>query len=875
MIGRMAQIGLCLAGLCTAPLAAQPAGKAVAPRPVYLVPFSHLDFFWGGTREECLARGNRIIARAIQLAKQDHEFRFLIEDDDFVANYMESHSGSDEAADLKHLVKQGRIEIAPKWAAIFQDLQDGEMLARNLVYGKRYARSVFGVDPQAAQISDLPGYTPQYPQILRQSGTPYAVMTRMGPGDKSLFYWKAPDGSRALTWFTLRGYGWGAHLGLHNELTEARRTTIQKELAEVAGTTSSPIYMNWGSDLYAPTEKVAESLRTLNREGLQFTFSTPDEYFAKVSHRSDIPEVSGEIPSSWPNIVSSLPHLWQLVVPATNTLIAAEKFAAINHALHYAEYPQSVFDFLWKKLIESTDHNHDGQGGWPGDERKRSYSELSIIRGGEILRDSLRNIAERVRIPVKPSVPVVVFNPVSWQRTDLVKAHLTIYGDVVPASIAEYRKGMRLVDENGRDVPFQIAQYAENISRAVDIVFVAMDVPSLGYKTYYLRPADASPDLPQTAKIQLDSVNDVKEPRRALGFDVMENQFYRVSVDRATGSVVLFDRTLQREVVKDAEIVATEERGGNYIGIEPLSGRTFPEAIDEVEVEENNGVRAVIKITGHVVDIPVTQRLTLYQELKRLDVENIVEWRHPRLVRVEQLFPYPQPSARIQYGVAYGSNASDNLIPHTGPHMPDEIREQSWLQSRHIQNWIFAGDSTSGLTVSTGEQFMRLDPGVLRSQMLRGARYTSVKVVRGDAVGSMDYPPSGIYTFRYSLTSGAGDWRAQKSYRAGMNFNSPLLPVSVVDDISQKSLPPTQSFLGIESDTLVLSTVKKADGDDSIVVRLFEAEGAGAATSISFMGEKQRFQELNLLEEPVTAEERQQVKAEPCQIKTVKLRMER
>ena len=82
-------------------------------------------------------------------------------------------------------------------------------------------------------------------------------------------------------------------------------------------TTSSPIYMNWGSDLYAPNEKVAENVRLLNRDGMRFSFATPDDYFAKVKHEPDIPEVSGEIPSSWPNIVSSLPHLWQLVVPAT------------------------------------------------------------------------------------------------------------------------------------------------------------------------------------------------------------------------------------------------------------------------------------------------------------------------------------------------------------------------------------------------------------------------------------------------------------------------------------------------------------------------------------------------------------------------------
>src|SRR5262249_30391254 len=161
--------------------------------------------------------------------------------------------------------------------------------------------------------------------------------------------------------------------------------------------------------------------------------------------------------------------------------------------------------------------------------------------------------------------------------------------------------------------------------------------------------------------------------------------------------------------------------------------------------------------------------------------------------------------------------------------------KESWLSSRHIQNWIFAGNADWGVTVATGEQFMRLGEGVMRSQMLRGARFTSVKVVRGDSVGVMDYPPKGVYTFRYSISSGRGDWRANKSYRAGMNFNSPLLPISVVDDISQKSLPPTQSFFSTESDTMVLSAVKKADTDDAIVLRMFETEGISARTPITFL----------------------------------------
>jgi len=132
---------------------------------VYVVPFSHLDLYWGGTREECLSRGNRIITRAVQLAEKHPDFRFLIEDNVFLNNFAESRSGTPELETLKRLVREGRFEIAPKWAGIYQNLPRGESQIRNLAYGLKYAREAFGVTPRVAHLGDLPGYTWQYPQI--------------------------------------------------------------------------------------------------------------------------------------------------------------------------------------------------------------------------------------------------------------------------------------------------------------------------------------------------------------------------------------------------------------------------------------------------------------------------------------------------------------------------------------------------------------------------------------------------------------------------------------------------------------------------------------------------------------------------------------
>jgi len=161
------------------------------------------------------------------------------------------------------------------------------------------------------------------------------------------------------------------------------------------------------------------------------------------------------------------------------------------------------------------------------------------------------------------------------------------------------------------------------------------------------------------------------------------------------------------------------------------------------------------------------------------------------------------------------------------------------------------------------------------AEMLRGARFTSVKVMRGEEVGSLFYPPPGTYLFKYSLSSERGDWRTVKSYRAGMNFNQPLIPISVVDDISRKLLPPTHSFGSLQGENLVLSAVKKSDLEDAVLLRLYEIAGSSTDTTVDFLGQRRGFQEVNLLEESAGRGEEQALKMKPYEIKTIKFRVGR
>ena len=842
---------------------------------VKVMPFSHLDLFWAGTREECLARGNRIIARAIAIAKKQPEFRFFLESDNFITNFIESHRNSAEVDDLKRLVREGRFGIAPNWADIFHNLPDGEVHARNFLYGKRYAQEVFGVDPTVFHPGDIPGFTPQFPQMLQQVGVPHMVMSRMGPADKWLFDWKSPNGSTVRVWNEPHGYSWGVQLGFHSELLPERKDALERELLKVSANAPGPILVPWGLDLWAPNEKIVQNVGILNKESEHFHFAlaTPQEFFKEVANTPNLPQFSGEIPMAWPHVVDGILQLWQLAVPATATLITAEEFATINYALGYADYPQQELETLWKSLIESMDHNHDGQGGEIGDRRKMEDSLLVLNRGGEILRNSLRNIAERVEIPIANSFPIVVFNGLGWERSDPVKAHVTLYGDVDPNAIDAYRKGMQLVDEKGNAIPFHVEQTTENISRAVDFSFVARGVPALGYKTYFLTPAPHPESFPMAAQFTLDRDKDERDPRRPLGSDVIENQYFRVTVDKATGRVTVLDKELGREIVKEAEIVGVQERGTNNVQREIDTGRTVLFTPNGTQVEENNAVRAVLCISGWIADIPIQQRIILYQGLKTVDIENSLDWKEPRFLRIEQLFPLGRTHLSMQYGIPFGANSVSDVVPGSGPYADDEIQRDAWKEYRAIQWWVFAGDEQVGLTLAADHQLVRLQDGLIRANMIRGQRYTSVKIVRGEEVTSIHFPAPGHYEFRYSISSGTGDWKSEKSHQAGANFNHDLIPVSVLDEVSPKSLPPTNSFFSVDGDNLILSALKKAEGaDPSIVLRLYEIQGAKAETAVTFLGGKRPFRESNLLEADSGQANQRVLQVDPYEIKTIKLK---
>jgi alpha-mannosidase len=213
-------------------------------------------------------------------------------------------------------------------------------------------------------------------------------------------------------------------------------------------------------------------------------------------------------------------------------------------------------------------------------------------------------------------------------------------------------------------------------------------------------------------------------------------------------------------------------------------------------------------------------------------------------------------------------------MPNSEPRASDEIGKEFWKEWRQIHDWVFAGTKGWGLTIGADHQVLTLAPGVVRGGMLRGS-YSAVAITRHSRPFLRQLPPAGKYVFRYSLSSAKGDWRATKSYRAGMALNNSLIPVSPADDLSGKTLPPSQSFCSVEGGNLVVSALKKAESGNALILRVYDTVGARAETEINLLGRARRWDEVNLIEGNIGLADKDVLRIAPFEIKTVRLAIDR
>ena len=847
----------------------------MSKRSVFVIPFSRLSLSWMGEQEECLSRGGQAIGRALQMMEEREDFHFLVEEMVFVDAYLKAHP--EALKSVRKRVGQGRLEVGAGWTEIGQNLQVGEDLARNLLYGKRYAAEVLGGDSPTVCLGDPSGWTPQYPQIARKCGVDNAVVTGAGPGDATLLGWQGSDGSTVRVWHTRMGYStlWKA---LHGEPGRRREygQEVETELARSAGLL--PIL--WGSDLTQMSEAVLDDLEGwAEAEDLDVTFGTPTGYFQKVGAPEGLPVKAGEHPPDRAFIEPLSPGVAGLNAPAVYGLLRAEQVAAGAGALCGFAYPKGALEEAWLRQLEAMDFRDRGTGADEAQERKVRSQQMAIWTASEVARAAERAVAEQVDGGDGPpgTVPIVVFNPSSWARTDAVTAHVTFYGEEQPTDFSRYEV-YRVVDRGGKTVPSQEVFGRQVVTAEIQILFVAAEVPPGGYATYYLvpnppdpqqlmgvqAPGMVAPEFPEPTFAVEDVEERVSEPYRGVRIGRRFTQaVYHLEVDEITGWVTVTDRRTDRVLVDGMHLVGREETMREGLARYDYTGRKFEMDLDRVDLEESGEVRAVLLLSGRMLTSPFEERIFLYRDLDRVDVALRLHWRDEKPVRVQMVFPMGNEDADIHYGVPYGSAGLGDRMPGCAS------RTEGGVQQRACQGWIAVDGDGDGVVLAGDRRAFEFEGREVRGDLLRScidpSSYAYRRMWRS-------YPD--VCTVRYAIRGYAGDFRSALAHRDGWGLNQPLSARSVYDTASGRSLPDRLSFVALEGPGLVTTAFKPAEDGEGFVLRAYETLGQACEARLTACRKVRSVREADMLERPIGDLDPDAVRFDPFEIKTLRLVLE-
>jgi alpha-mannosidase len=476
---------------------------------------------------------------------------------------------------------------------------------------------------------------------------------------------------------------------------------------------------------------------------------------------------------------------------------------------------------------------------------------------------ALTAIAHRVktRPPAELSRPIVVFNPLSWARTDPVDCRIPADGQ------------FRIVDDGGKDVAFQIvAAPDDDTPRRSLVEFVANNVPGLGYETFYiLFDAEPAPQGAGSAK-----TNAASEP------DTIENAFYRIKL--APGGVKsVFDKELGREVLETGKFlgfeVFTMQSVGNGAGEFGRVQQPTMEGFDRLSTPRTSGpsyirsrprapgwfyraaesgpLKTVYTLSQRLKNCRITEKLIVWNAIKRIDCEvAILGWDGDPYREFRIALPVAANGGRVAYEVPLGvvevgrSEIAGTGGPAYGNLVYDELRSD--IRPREVQNFISAGDDAFGVTLTTSVavcDFKDPTDSPVPYPILQPVLLASRRSCHGE--GNW-YLQEGDHNYRFSMTSHGPGWR--NGYKQGIRPNNPLIAINGMPEADAAAyLPESMSFLSLSAPNVLVNTLKKAEDDDSVILRVYDIEGKDAEAALKLFVPLNGAEKVNIIEEEASA----------------------
>lgn len=769
--------------------------------------------------------------------------------------------------DLKKWVDLGRIEIVDgTYSQPYAFIVSGESNVRQLQYGKEATKRALGIDVKYF-LKQEAYFHPQLPQILEGMGYKGVVMRTYWPHygqgpkiDAHRVLWEGPDGTRIDT---VPGYEathehepWGLMSNQDGQkkiqqagITHPFITTapdvggsvslyrwIKQNLKDALIPDITPLRDKKAlSDMLQ--KQVDDEIRRLehtpnentpNEEwlgknvlGRGFNLITIEEYFGSTPK----PQMTFK-PS---NDEFEYRHLHGAFgdtmtrknKDAENKLYEAEVFASISRGLG-GPCSSKKLDKSWKNLLIAQTHDTfciPSTYIW-------GLTKCSL-RIFEDYCDEAKKIAENVvdnsmwhickHVDTRSSfmcdrgseaIPIVVFNQLSWKRTDVAEVEMLFD--------PEEALSLTLVDRE-EEVPCQVVEseaYENGSLFRAKIVFVAEDVPSIGYKVYHLLCREPRATCTETGSHKTKNA--------------IENEELKIELDRNRGGCIksIYDKKV------DVEYLDTSFYYGNELtGLFPdLGFRRSAESKASLKIVEEGPVRTTVKTTAKFGGHSQVSLIHMYENVRRVDFETIFEFDLGTRIG-DQKHHWPVDSVTATDGMW---NQHDKLRVVFNPNiekgrifadMPFAV--YGWNKETVLgHNWAEYSDGEKGLAIiNTGNLGYYSNP-------TRNVKLSLILAYGGPARGKGPFYLHGLKRFRYAVYPHMGDWKRAKTSQRALEVNVPLLAIPT--EAHKGDLERQLSFVNVGPPNVRLSAMICSPGSKEVTLRLLETEGKGCTASVRF-----------------------------------------
>ncbi len=806
---------------------------------LYAVPHAHLDIGFTDYQAKVAEVHNRNVDKLIEEIGQHPEMRFSLDGSWIVRQYLSTRNAVARDSFLK-LVREKKIAVPVEYANLLTGYTSLEELIRSAAYTHRQHRET-GIPFEYATITDIPAYTWSYASVLNALGVKYfaaAANSDRAPillhgrwNEKSPFWWQGPDGNKVLMSYSRQYFQLSFICGLPEQEAGCRQSLPTFLQAFESPSYKPDAVLMFGSQV-ENTDLTPGEPQFLEKWNSRYAypkmiFATFPDYFHYIDEHygAGLETLVGDLGPYWEDGLGTDAWYGAINRSSQQRAPSAEKLSTIGAYLHKTVAgPADEIRQMWDDLILYAEHTFTSWGGYSRPESDESVRQLATkdhfaVDGRErvnsILDQSLSQLADQIHMPAPAGV---VFNPLSWSRNGLVETDLdanmviTEYPQMTPVSV-------------------EVLRHQPDYDH---VRFLARDVPSLGYKCY------------QAVRSTGQTAASAGESGLPPG-NVLENEFYRIEVDPASGAVTsLVDKQLSRDLVDRASPYRLNQylyvAGGDETATQleylskalPLAKLTVTPSIGGrvVSVRKTPYGQILTYQTSGAHAPSIETDIILFDGEKKVEFINRLR-KEPVRNKEAVYFAFPfdvqQPS--------FGYEIQNGWVDPRRDAWKGACRE--WFVTQH---WVkvASADYAIGLVpldaplvtlgdIDRGTWPEQFDPksATVFSWVMNNYWHTDFRRVQ-----------SGDYTFRYALTSGR-ELSPEFLSRFGRAEMTPLelgqlLYTDKFGNPERSLTPAPTSFLEVDVPNVVVENWKAAEDGQGTILRLLETGGRAGTAHLNF-----------------------------------------